>query len=301
MTQVEDKTRRPKILVLDGRLSSSADSVQVEGGDTIEASPYQLPQAVTVIDQGGWDGLVLTGGGDIDPRCYDETPSPKVYGVSENRDIVEHYALEAARDAGVPVLGICRGMQMIVVEAGGKLEQHIQGHQGGTHVVSAVEDSILGRWAGSRPEIVSLHHQAAIAPPRHFSVSALAMDGTIEAVESDDGRVLGVQFHPEMDQFETYSQRIFRWLVEESAKTAGIKFPKRRKPKRRETTYYRSRHLGIDSRRPRQSNYEIVIRCPHCWKTFDGVEAYLDRDLHVEIFHDGCTTTSSYFNERYLH
>ncbi len=211
------KARRPRVLVLEG-LSGTGDSVRWEGGDVIDRWPSSVDRAAEAIDENNWDALVLTGGGDVDPRLYGRKPHKEVYGVSETRDLVELYALEVARQRGVPVLGICRGAQIINVAAGGTLRQHIEGHRGTSHAVETRGQTVAARAMGGAARVVSLHHQKIDRLARNYVISGRAKDGTPETIESRDGRVLGVQFHPEMDPGENYACGIFRWLVVEAAR-----------------------------------------------------------------------------------
>jgi putative glutamine amidotransferase len=161
---------------------------------------------------GACAGLVLSGGADIDPARYGEEPIPELGEVNRQRDGSEWLALEAALGRDVPVLGICRGHQLLNVFLGGTLYQdigaqmegsasHLQKTPWGTHHhdVSVHEGSRLAEALEvHRFEINSYHHQAIrdLAPP--LEVTATADDGLIEAVESrDHGWVMGVQWHPE--------------------------------------------------------------------------------------------------------
>lgn len=223
---------RPRILVLEGYSSSATNAVRRQGADIVAISPT----AVDAIERAlfmdsGFDGLLLTGGGDVDPREYGEKPSKKVYGVSEQRDYCELLALDFAKDAGIPVLGICRGSQLMAVHNGGKLRQHIEGHRSVRHLHFAEPGSLFRRVIRSQEaRFQSLHHQVVKRTGPGWRVGARDKDGTIEAIESADGRCLGVQFHPELDTFHNeHSRRIFRWLVLESASRAGLAVPKVRK------------------------------------------------------------------------
>lgn len=207
---------KPRILVLEG-LSRSASCVRAAGGSAVSVRPTDAAKVDEILESKQLDGLLLTGGGDVSPRLYGRKPHKKVYGVDELRDACEQYALAACRDFGLPVLGICRGHQMINVEAGGKLIQHIGGHYG-RHPVRPDLSSKLHKAVGylKKYEVTSYHHQAVREVAPGFRVAARALDGTIESIESDDGRVIGVQYHPEMDRFAAASRSIFRWLVEEA-------------------------------------------------------------------------------------
>jgi putative glutamine amidotransferase len=293
------KARRPKILVLEG-LGGSADCVVQAGGDIVEARPHDVAAACSKIDSHDWDGMLLTGGGDVDPRMYGQRPRKEVYGVSENRDLVETYALEVARRLDRPVMGICRGFQIINVEAGGTLRQHVNGHRGTEHAVLSTDRTIFREYAGLSPTVVSLHHQVAERVAPGYEVTAKAADGTIEAIESTTGRVMAVQFHPEMDYMEDYARGLFRWLVSEAATRAGLPVPAP-VAKKVEKPYGRSRYHSV-SKPPAGSPHLLPRRagamsgvktswlCPQCALRFDDQG---DRDDHVAMLHEGMVTRPS--------
>jgi putative glutamine amidotransferase len=152
------------------------------------------------------DGLVLTGGGDLDPSAYGEQPAEQVYGVDRERDDFEFALLSAAQVKGVPVLAICRGMQLVNVSRGGTLIQHVEdadlhwqvnpAHEG-AHTVSVLPDSLLAAWLGAEELLVnSYHHQAIGDLGEGLQVVAEAR-GLAEAFQTADGLVTGVQWHPE--------------------------------------------------------------------------------------------------------
>ncbi len=155
------------------------------------------------------DGLVLTGGGDVDPEAYGEEPVPEVSGVNDVRDASERALLAAALRADLPVLAICRGCQILNVELGGTLHQHLpdvvghMAHRTAPLVFGDVEvETVAGSKAadvfGPRPVVLCSHHQAVAGLGRGLVQTAATDDGVIEAVELPDARfVLGVQWHPE--------------------------------------------------------------------------------------------------------
>lgn len=231
-TKPKIKTR-PRVLVLEGYSSQAANATRRQGADVVKLRPTAVDEIerALFLDPDGFDGLLLTGGGDVDPREYGEKPHRKVYGVNEMRDYCELLALDYAKEAGIPVLGICRGSQLMAVHNGGALRQHLEGHRGVRHVHFAEPGSLFSRVVGQTAKFESLHHQVVKRTGKGWRVAARDKDGHIEAVESRDGRCLGVQFHPELDTgYNEASRAIFRWLVLESAARAGLKAPKRRKP-----------------------------------------------------------------------
>jgi putative glutamine amidotransferase len=285
--------RKPRILVMEG-LHGAANCVRRSGGEPISVNPRSIADVDEALAR-PFDGLLLTGGGDVDPRLYGEKPHRKVYGVSETRDYTEWIALDRAAELGVPVMGICRGMQLMTVHNGGALRQHIGGHRGGSHLVFGESGARFRRIiGGERGHFVSLHHQVVKRTGNGWRVAARAKDGIIEAVESRDGRCVGVQFHPEMDYGQNEcSRRLFGWLVAESAKRAGlakpkpavIRAPERAPVKPRERTLQQQLDLSLAQvadvrhrhRRPVQKGVAVTWVCRECGLRFDK---QVDRDDH---------------------
>ncbi|WP_046726709.1 gamma-glutamyl-gamma-aminobutyrate hydrolase family protein [Streptomyces humi] len=163
------------------------------------------------------DGLVIAGGPDVEPVRYGAEPGPRTGRPDRPRDAWELALIDAALAARLPLLGICRGMQLLNVALGGTLVQHIDGHAEtpgvfGHHPVKPVPGTL---YAGAVPEETSVptfHHQAVDRLGTGLVASALATDdGTVEAVElpAERGWVLGVQWHPEMGE----DLRVMRALV----------------------------------------------------------------------------------------
>lgn len=149
------------------------------------------------------DGLLLSGGYDADPGMYGETNTHSI-GIDDRRDAMEAECLHAFIAAGKPVLGICRGMQMMAVALGGSLWQDILKDTGiphvadGTHELLVRDGTFLKPWLPERALVNSTHHQSVRALPKGFMLSAVSPDGVPEAMEATDGRKLyAVQFHPE--------------------------------------------------------------------------------------------------------
>ncbi|MFJ7178941.1 gamma-glutamyl-gamma-aminobutyrate hydrolase family protein [Streptomyces massasporeus] len=162
------------------------------------------------------DGLVIAGGPDVEPVRYGAEREPRTGPPAPERDAWELALIEAALAARVPLLGICRGMQLLNVALGGTLVQHIDGHTEavgvfGGHAVKPVPGSL---YAGVVPEetfVPTYHHQAVDRLGEGLVPSAYAADGTVEAVELPSADwVLGVQWHPEMGE----DVRVMRALVE---------------------------------------------------------------------------------------
>jgi gamma-glutamyl-gamma-aminobutyrate hydrolase PuuD len=167
------------------------------------------------------DGLVLTGGGDVDPQAYGETPVPEVAGVNAVRDESERALLAAALEADLPVLAVCRGCQVLNIERGGTLHQHLPaviGHDAhraaplvfGDVKVATEPDTLASSVFGSTTVVRCSHHQAIRDIGAGLVATAHADDGVIEAVELPGATfVLGVQWHPE----EAGDERPFAALV----------------------------------------------------------------------------------------
>jgi putative glutamine amidotransferase len=151
------------------------------------------------------DGLLLPGGWDVDPSFYGESPDEKVVETDKQLDETELAMFHQARDRELPVLGICRGQQVINVAMGGSLVQHLEGHEvrahGRSHLAHSIEvdpSSELGRAAGTHKiRVNSFHHQAIRTLAEGLQQTARGDDGTVEGVESDDGLIVAVQCHPE--------------------------------------------------------------------------------------------------------
>ncbi len=173
------------------------------------------------------DGLVLPGGTDIAPAFWG-SDVPPTQETDWDRDDLERLLLERALAAGIPVLGVCRGMQMINVALGGTLHEHLE-HSAvapadyGTfadvhrHTVEVQPGSRLARIVGERCEALCIHHQSPARIGRGLRAVAHAADGVIEAIESEDAMrfLIGVLWHPEHLAAESPEQlRVYRALVE---------------------------------------------------------------------------------------
>jgi putative glutamine amidotransferase len=170
------------------------------------------------------DGLILAGGADVDPARYGHEPHPETAGLRPDRDAGEFAILDAALRRDLPVLGICRGAQVMAVHAGGALIQHLPdavdhtGHRPapgvyGSHGARFAPGSLVARVLGESATVNSYHHQG-IADAGTLTVTGWADDGSVETVEDPTRRfALGVQWHPEA----TPDNRLFRALTEVSA------------------------------------------------------------------------------------
>ena len=191
-------------LYADALLSAGAEPVLFLGSDPNPA-PY--------------GGLLLTGGGDIDPALSDQPDDPRLRPIDVRRDREELALIRAFAAAKKPILGICRGLQLINVAFGGTLRPHIDGHEDAPHRVDLEAGTRLAALCGDRLLVNSYHHQAVWGLAYHFKASARARDGVIEGLEHEELPILGVQWHPERmlrglcaDTADDMSA-LFRWLA----------------------------------------------------------------------------------------
>jgi putative glutamine amidotransferase len=193
------------------------DKVVAAGGLPVVLPPVveSDPQVLEFLD-----GLVLAGGADLNPDLYGETPHIETAGWRDDRDGGELAILDGALERDLPVLGICRGLQIMTVHAGGRLEQHLPeviGHHQhrpapgvfGVHPVTLVDGSVAHSVLGYATTVKSYHHQG-VADAGSLAVVGHADDGSIEAVEVPGRRfALGVLWHPEAGD----DPRLFEALV----------------------------------------------------------------------------------------
>jgi putative glutamine amidotransferase len=186
-------------------------------------TPADLSDPAELLDL--LDGVLITGGGDVDPAAYGERPHAATEAVESDRDAFELLLVRAAADRDLPCLGVCRGMQVVNVAYGGALEQHLPDrldndiHRGAganfaDHHVEVEPDSLAALAAGAtRVGVKSYHHQGVARVGAGLRITARAAgDGTIEAVEDAQRRfMLGVLWHPEEDE----ADRLIAAFVEE--------------------------------------------------------------------------------------
>ena len=177
------------------------------------------------------DGLIFSGGSDLDPRLYGDDAHPETNGVVRERDDFELELMRAALARDVPVLAICRGSQMLNVALGGGIEQHVPDRVGtdvhkqtagvfAEHGVDVSPDTRLGELLCDRQEVKSHHHQGFGELGDGLREAARAPDGTIEALEDPSRRfTLGVLWHPEAGE----DAALFDALVEAASAYAAAK------------------------------------------------------------------------------
>lgn len=214
------------------------DSVVRAGG-----MPFVLPAlGADVVPEmlDSLDAVVVTGGGDVAPTRYGATPSPEVRNVDPLRDEFDLALVRVALERDIPVLAICRGMQVVNVALGGSLVQHIDDHlvlddpAAPVHEVTIEPASDLAAALGvSSLEVNSMHHQAVLEPAPGLRAVAHAHDGSVEAVEQPGNRhLVAVQWHPEVME-QPVQQGLFSQLVERAGlRPSGRERERPRRPRR---------------------------------------------------------------------
>ena len=220
----------------DGNLSLAQgyyQSVIRAGGVPLIIPPYEdTDLLINTLDT--LDGILLSGGGDINPLFLGEEPSQGLHSVNPYRDRQELMLVRLAANRQIPILGICRGIQIMNAALGGSLCQDIYTEADGTplkhsqemdrafasHTINIAKDSLLYRiMRTEKLPVNSFHHQAVKAPAPGFRISATAPDGIIEAIESTEHKsMLGVQWHPEcfILNHDRCMMPLFGWLIKEA-------------------------------------------------------------------------------------
>lgn len=187
-------------------------SVEAAGGVPLVIPPGLSPEAFcSLLDR--LDGVLLSGGADVNPLFVGEEPIPQLGGINPRRDAMELLLVRLAYDRQIPLFGICRGIQVLAMALGGNIHQdlgaclpdvklikHSQNLERGvaSHKVEAEEGSLMHRLLGKEIFVNSFHHQAVNEPGPRLRVTARSADGVVEAVESTEKKsIYGVQWHPE--------------------------------------------------------------------------------------------------------
>lgn len=203
------------------------DALYAVGGQPVILPVIETPPTDLLAHM---DGLVLTGGGDIDPTMYGEPPDPTVYGIRPDRDTFEVALYAEALERRIPILAICRGMQLINILRGGSLLQDIgSDHWQSTpsadvsHSVSIDEGSAVAVAVGTcETGVNSYHHQAVGRLGAGLRVTARCGD-IVEAFEADDMDLLAIQWHPEQMAASVPTQRaLFDSFVQRAAARSRI-------------------------------------------------------------------------------
>ena len=195
--------------------------------------PFSTDKEVIISQAQLIDGLILSGGHDISPYNYGQEPSQKIGETFPERDTYEIILLEESKKRNIPILGICRGFQLINVAAGGTLYQDLSLIPGNilkhnqvsnptlkTHKVEIKENSFISSIFGKETMVNSFHHQVINKVANDFIVVAKASDGVVEAIEHKTYKFLvAVQWHPEMLAVNCEKAReLFSKFVEEAKK-----------------------------------------------------------------------------------
>jgi len=195
--------------------------------------PFSTDKEVIISQAQLIDGLILSGGHDISPYNYGQEPSQKIGETFPERDTYEMILLEESKKRNIPILGICRGFQLINVAAGGTLYQDLSLIPGNilkhnqvsnptlkTHKVEIKENSFISSIFGKETMVNSFHHQVINKVANDFIVVAKARDGVVEAIEHKTYKFLvAVQWHPEMLAVECEKAReLFTRFIEEAKK-----------------------------------------------------------------------------------
>lgn len=225
--------------VIDERRAAFAARQMIDGVTRAGGLPIILPslapeEMADYLPE--FDGIIFAGGFDVNPLYYGENPHPKLGATFRPRDLAEMAMLKAVIKTDKPLLGICRGMQLINVGLGGSLYQdlsenpaikiqHSQNASGElpTHYINTVSDSKINELLGDHPFVNSRHHQAIHKVAPNLKVTATADDQTVEALESANGdQILALQFHPEnLYQDDATFLNVFKDLVERARKAAN--------------------------------------------------------------------------------
>ena len=210
------------------------DSVLRAGGEPVVISPQPIDDDESDDLISRFDGLILMGGGDVNPALYGQEAGPHIYGVLESQDHFEASLLRAALRHAKPVLAICRGMQLANVVLGGTLVQDLSelpnaaelvdhkptgfpvGAEYTLHEVRLENDSILAHSVGGTSiQGASFHHQGIGTLAPGFKPAGWAPDGLLEAIEHEDHWLVGVQWHPEdTSADDPQQQRIYEAFVD---------------------------------------------------------------------------------------
>lgn len=221
--------RSPKVQVLrfSGTVMSEAmcEAVWAAGGEPLILHGPDAHPAGGITDRlARFDGVLLPGGGDLDPARYGHDPAPETESPMPHDDDLDLGVVAAVLKTGLPTLAICRGMQVVNVHLGGSLTQHLGPgaveHRNAEHevVTTGRLRDITGR---DRVRVSSYHHQAVDRVGAGLAVVARADDGCIEALEHHGGNLLGVQWHPEdLHTTNPTDAALFADLVERAEKYA---------------------------------------------------------------------------------
>jgi putative glutamine amidotransferase len=210
------------------------DAIEAAGGIPVILAPLPARRLRSIVDR--LDGICLSGGPDVEPACYGADAHPELGPTELQVDLFELGLVRAARRRGLPILAICRGMQVLNVARGGTLIQHlpdlgdeVQHRQSApasqpSHPVAVAGDSRLAQITGSeRIDVNSFHHQAIDSLGGGLEPVAWADDGVVEAIEAlGDAFTLGVQWHAECMTDRPEQARLFMALIDAAEEQTGL-------------------------------------------------------------------------------
>ena len=234
---------RPPLIGLTGRARRASQVAGLpRGWDEVPVQVHLNPYATKVAEAGGLpvtlttaapvealadrlDGLLLTGGADVAPARYGQEEDPDLGTVEPERDEFELAVLAAMAALGKPVLGICRGLQVINIWAGGTLHQHVPDHLQNDrppaeriHTVKVDPSTPFAQRYPDELSVNTFHHQTVDELRDGLVVLGRAPDGVVEMIEREGERIVAVQWHPELlDDLDPS----FVWLVEEARRSTG--------------------------------------------------------------------------------
>jgi putative glutamine amidotransferase len=216
-------------LHLDVYVNEYAQAITEAGG-----LPVYLPLHVDPADYAGrLDGILLTGGTDVEPARYGAQPEPATFVPEPARDQLEMAFVDLAASEELPVLGICRGLQLLNVWGGGTLHQHVPDHarfdvgsDARVDEVTLEPGSLLHELYGPTVTVNSLHHQTVDRVAGGWRVGARSAAGDVEGLEWPDHEMVAVQWHPELLDTRA-SDPLFAWLVDRAARRTRVRQPAR--------------------------------------------------------------------------
>jgi putative glutamine amidotransferase len=196
--------------------------------------PVHLPLHVDPADYAGrLDGILLSGGTDVEPARYGAEPEPATYVPEPARDELELGFVDLAVSEELPVLGVCRGLQLLNVWGGGTLHQHVPaqarfdvGPDERVDEVTIEPGSLLHELYGPTVTVNSLHHQTVDRVAGGWTVAARSASGDVEGLEWPGHDVIAVQWHPELLDTRA-SDPLFAWLVDRAARRTHVRQPAR--------------------------------------------------------------------------
>ena len=180
--------------------------------DALEKAGIEAEWGIAPENVDDYDGLLIPGGVDVNPKLYGEKNTASVK-INDYLDEITMSAIKLFYESDKPILGICRGLQILNVYFGGSLHQDIPNHKDVTHKIFVEDNNILFDYYGKEFEVNSIHHQCINRLAEDFDCLARAEDGVIEAFMHNSGKILGTQFHPERIENGAQIFEIFKKML----------------------------------------------------------------------------------------